>query len=97
MVPNGDLFQLVLGPEYRLFIWKISNRHQGTVPQKHFLPIPTANHPISLNLYIIEEKINKKLVEPSLNHILTKALSIIEFSLFNIHNNLLLSSKLLMF
>jgi hypothetical protein len=97
MLPNGDLFQLVLGPEYTLFIWKICNRHRGTVPQKHFFPIPTANHPISLNFYIIEEKINKKLFEPSLNHILTKALSIIEFSLFNIHNNLLLSSKLLMF
>jgi hypothetical protein len=36
------------------FIWKICNRHQGTVPQKHFFPMPTANHPISLNFYIIE-------------------------------------------
>ena len=72
------------------FIWKICNRHQGTVLQKHFFPMPTANHPISLNYYIIEEKINKKLFEPSLNQ---RALSIIEFSLFNIHSNLLLSSK----
>ena len=36
------------------FIWKICNRHQGTVPQKDFFPMPTANHPINLNFYIIE-------------------------------------------
>ena len=58
------------------FIWKICNRHQGTVPQKDVFPMPTANHPMSLNFYIIEERIFffSFLFEPSLNHILTKSL-----------------------
>ena len=38
------------------FIWKICNRHQGTVPQKYFFLMPTENHPMSLNFYIIEGK-----------------------------------------
>jgi hypothetical protein len=47
---------------------EVCNRHQGTVPQKDFFPMPTANHPMSLNFYIIEEnKKKKKLYEPSLN------------------------------
>jgi hypothetical protein len=44
------------------FIWKICNRHQGTVPQKYFFLMPTENHPMSLNFYIIEgkKKVKKK-------------------------------------
>jgi hypothetical protein len=79
------------------FIWKICNRHQGTVPQKHFSYVYSkSSNKSEFSYYRGKNKI-KKLFEPSLNHILTKALSIVKFSLFNIHNNLLLSSKLLMF
>ena len=79
------------------FIWKICNTHQGTVPQKDLF---SYGHSKSSNgsefLYYRGETIFFYL-NPVLIIYWQRALSIIEFSLLNIHNNLLLSSRLLMF
>jgi hypothetical protein len=78
-----------------LFIWKICNRHQGTVPQQDFFLCPQQIIQWVWIFYIIEG--NKNCLSPVLIIYWQRALGIIEFSLFNIHNNLLSSSKLLMF